>query len=266
MGSAIQLQINQTYRNAQEVIDIAGNFVQENKKQIKKTLRSNKSIKDPVIIYSYNGDVKKTTAPNKEGHDYQMAMAVQTALEKIIETSKQEGQDAFKKKILLIGRFGFDGQRLGLTGIFRFKPFGDKLENYKYPKLDITFMTAHASKGLTYDDVIIINCKNEKYGFPSKVESDPIMQMVIKEDKSYDYAEERRLFYVAMTRTKNRVYMIAPESNPSEFLLEIKKKYKNVVLDGFLNEKPVLANVTKPCPICGFPLQYRFKRAYGLNL
>ena len=97
-------------------------------------------------------------------------------------------------------------------------------------------MTAHASKGLGYDNVIVINGKNETYGFPSKIEDDPVLSFVIREDHSYEYAEERRLFYVAMTRTKNRVYFLAPQQNPSEFLLEIKKNYKNVVLKGSWNE------------------------------
>ena len=87
-------------------------------------------------------------------------------------------------------------------------------------------MTAHSSKGLGYDEVIIVNGKNETYGFPSKIEDDPVLSFVIKGDRSIDYAEERRLFYVAMTRTKNRVYFIAPEQNPSEFLLELKRIIK----------------------------------------
>lgn len=69
-------------------------------------------------------------------------------------------------------------------------------------------MTAHSSKGLGYDEVIIVNGKNETYGFPSKIEDDPVLSFVIKGDRSIDYAEERRLFYVAMTRTKNRCFIL----------------------------------------------------------
>ena len=127
-------------------------------------------------------------------------------------------------------------------------------------------MTAHSSKGLGYDDVIIINGKNETYGFPSKIEDDSVLAFVIKGDRAVDYAEERRLFYVAMTRTKNRVYFVAPESNPSEFLLEIKKEYKNVKLSGSWNEEEVVKTGRKPCPLCGYPLQLKYKRAYGLRL
>lgn len=126
-------------------------------------------------------------------------------------------------------------------------------------------MTAHASKGLGSDNVIIINAKNETFGFPSKIEDDPVLSFVIRHDASYEYAEERRLFYVAMTRTKNRVYFIAPEENPSEFLLEIKKDYKNVILRGNWNEMEQRKKY-KECPICGYPMQYRYKNAYGLRL
>lgn len=167
----------------------------------------------------------------------------------------------------MLGRFGFDGDKLEKSGLFEYINRGSKLKSVKYPKLNITFMTAHASKGLGYDNVIVVNGRNETYGFPSKVEDDPVLAFVIKGDRSIDYAEERRLFYVAMTRTKNRVYFIAPEQNPSEFLLEIKRDYKNVVLRGNWNEEPPQNNIAKKtCPICGYPMQFRYKSAYGLRL
>ena len=112
----------------------------------------------------------------------------------------------------------------------------------------------------------MINGRNEIYGFPSKIEDDPVLKFVIKKDDSIEYAEERRLFYVAMTRTKNRVFFIAPEQNPSEFLLEIKRDYKSVVLQGNWNEQQYQTTYRNLCPICGYPLQFRYKNAYGLRL
>lgn len=79
-------------------------------------------------------------------------------------------------------------------------------------------------------------------------------------------AEERRLFYVAMTRTKNRVYFIAPEKNPSEFLLEIKREYKKVYLRGKWSEEEPIRMGQKKCLICGFPMQLKYKASYGLKL
>lgn len=266
MGYAKLLKIVKTYRNSQEVIDIAGNFIQKNKAQISKELKSPKHIDDPVIIYTYDGSRKKKNADNKSGTNYQVAHAIEVALEQIINFNNKEGKPE-DSSILLLGRFGFDGDQLEKTGLFEYISKESRLKSVKYPNLNITFMTAHASKGLGYDNVIVINCKNETYGFPAKIEDDPVLSLVIKGDRSIDYAEERRLFYVAMTRTKNRVFLIAPEQNPSEFLLEIKKDYKNVILKGEWNETPSDNRwMKKTCPICGYPLQFRYKKAYGLRL
>lgn len=264
MGYAKMLKIVKTYRNSQDVIDIAGNFIQKNAEQISKRLISPKRIENPVIIYTYDSKAKGPNGDRRSGANYALANAVQTALTHIIESKKTEGKEP--GTILLLGRFGFDGDHLERSGLFEYINRGSKVKSVKYPELDITFMTAHSSKGLGYDDVIIINGKNETYGFPSKIEDDPVLAFVIKGDRAIDYAEERRLFYVAMTRTKNRVYFVAPESNPSEFLLEIKKEYKNVKLSGSWNEEEIAKIDRKSCPLCGYPLQLKYKRAYGLRL
>lgn len=266
MGYAKLLKITKTYRNSQEVIDIAGNFIQKNAEQITKALKSPKNIEDPVIIYTYDSTRKDRNADNRSGINYAIAHAIETALGQIVQYNKAEGKEE-DSSILLLGRFGFDGERLERSGLFEYINRGGKLKSVKYPGLNITFMTAHASKGLGYDNVIVVNGRNETYGFPSKIEDDPVLALVIRGDRSIDYAEERRLFYVAMTRTKNRVYFIAPEQNPSEFLLEIKRDYKNIVLKGSWNEEVQNNNFgKKACPICGYPMQYRYKNAYGLRL
>lgn len=59
---------------------------------------------------------------------------------------------------------------------------------------------------------------------------------------------------------------MAPEQNPSEFLLELKRDYKNVVLHGNWNEEKPQSIAKKSCPLCGYPMQLKYKRAYGLRL
>lgn len=264
MGYAKMLKIVRTYRNSQDVIDIAGNFIQKNSAQIEKRLLSEKRITDPVIIYTYDSTSKGPNGNRRSGVNYAVAHAVEVALTQLLEYKKQEGK--VPGTILLLGRYAFDGDHLEKSGLFEYINRGNKIKSVKYPKLDITFMTAHSSKGLGFDDVIIVNGKNETYGFPSKIEDDPVLGFVIKGDSSIDYAEERRLFYVAMTRTKNRVFFVAPEQNPSEFLLELKQDYKSVVLHGHWNEDVVQNFAKKVCPICGYPMQLKYKKAYGLRL
>ena len=125
-------------------------------------------------------------------------------------------------------------------------------------------MTAHSAKGLGYDNVILVNMVETKFGFPCQLEDDPIMKLVTHEDKSMPYAEERRLFYVAMTRTKNRVYIVAPKSKPSRFLVELVKDY-HLPTSEKINMGTVDAFHLR-CPICGFPLKKEFNKTYGLSL
>lgn len=265
MGYGKELKIIKTYRNSQEVIDIAGDFVQKNESQIKKTLLANKHIVDPVIIYSFDDKAKKYSPENNNearGALYMLANGIQTALTHIVENNNGNQN----KDILLIGRYGFDGQQLEKSNLFDYQDYGNKIICKKYPKIKIQFMTAHSSKGLGYDDVIIINTSNSTFGFPCKIDDDPVLKLVTHEDTSIQFAEERRLFYVAMTRTKNRVYMITPENKPSEFVLELIKNYKNIVLDGELKESETQLLSNKLCPICGYPLKYRMNNTYGLKL
>ena len=264
MGYAKLLKIENTYRNSQEVIDIAGTFIQKNDTQIKKTLRSPKHIKRPVIIYTYSPLLKGDRTEWRSGVNYATAAAVERALAQIVEFNKDEKRKS--KKILLLGRFNFDGDQLEKSGLFEYERRGGKVRSVKYPELDITFMTAHSSKGLGYDEVIVVNGKNETYGFPSKIEDDPILSLVVKQDRSIEYAEERRLFYVAMTRTKNRVYFVAPEKNPSEFLIELKNFFKDVELVGNWSEEAPNRAPRRTCPVCGYPLQLRYHRSYGMRL
>ena len=78
------------------------------------------------------------------------------------------------------------------------------------------------------------------------------------------FAVERRLFYVAMTRTKNRVYIAAPKNRPSRFLVELIKDFDITTTEEINMQVVDLFNIR--CPVCGFPLKYEFNKNYGLNL
>jgi DNA helicase-4 len=95
------------------------------------------------------------------------------------------------------------------------------------------------------------------------------MKLVIKQDRSIEYAEERRLFYVAMTRTKNRIFIAVPKERPSIFISEFVNDYSNVKVNGELEMKKTDSaelSLIKRCPVCGYPMQFRHKRGLGLKL
>jgi len=179
------LKINNTYRNSQELINTAGKFIMKNKRQLYKKLKSSKRIDKPIKIM-YGNNLKKL-------------------LDKVIEKHKN---------ILILGRNNFDIDRY-------FKL--DKDNNIQYSKANIRYLTIHASKGLEEECVVIINLKDDTLGIPNKIKDDKILKCVNNNIDIYPYEEERRLFYVALTRTKSDVYLLVDKKNPSIFVKELIK-------------------------------------------
>ena len=91
------------------------------------------------------------------------------------------------------------------------------------------FLTVHKAKGLEADNVILINLTNNLYGFPNKLEDERIFKYVNNYKDNIRYEEERRLFYVALTRTKNNIYFYLDISNISTFVKEIKRENKKYI-------------------------------------
>jgi len=200
------LKITKTYRNSQQLIDIAGKFIQKNKNQITKNLKSPKQLSNPITIIKY----KK----NKS-----------TKLQQIIDyIIKKYGPE---KNILILGRYTFDKDTIIDNKIILEN--NNKIKYIKSSTTIIDYMTIHSSKGLGYDNVILINTEKAKLGFPTNKRTDKILKQLITTEKTIRYAEERRLFYVALTRTKNEIIIMTPKYKQSVFIKEI-KKYKNVTI------------------------------------
>ncbi len=259
-GYGQELSITKTYRNAQEVIDIAGGFIQKNASQIRKALVSPKHITNPIIIETYTEEVDRKKFEGKGGKYFLIGKTVETIIDQILEVNPNSS-------ILLLGRYGFDAYNLGRSADFVYDERSGNVFSKKYANKPIEFMTVHRAKGLGYDNVIIINARNEVYGFPSQVKEDPVLKFVVQDDHSIEYAEERRLFYVALTRTKNRVYIVTPQEHPSEFVTELLFDYPSIIVHGDLvmDDKTEI-QISKRCPVCGYPMQFRYKKAYGLKL
>ncbi len=115
------------------------------------------------------------------------------------------------KNILILGRNNSD------------KSFFNIEENDQ-----IKFLTIHKAKGLEANNVILINLYNKINGFPSKIKNEKIISNLLSKDYIL-YEEERRLFYVALTRTRNFIYLLAPLNNYSIFIKEFLKNYKDYI-------------------------------------
>ena len=119
----------------------------------------------------------------------------------------------------------------------------------------IQALTAHSSKGLEADYVFLLNCNSgyDDYGFPSQVADDPILDYVLSRSDSYDHAEERRVFYVAITRAKRASYVLFDKQYPSLFVTEL----------GGVKEQDDTGGRT--CPRCGKGKLMFTKDGYAKN-
>ena len=97
-----------------------------------------------------------------------------------------------------------------------------------YPNANIYYKTIHKAKGLEEDNVLIINLTSDINSLPSKIKDEKILKYVIKHYDAFPFEEERRLFYVALTRT-NYCYLFVPKDNPSIFVSELIKNYKEYI-------------------------------------
>lgn len=184
------INLKNTYRNSQELINITSKFINKNPYQIKKTMISNLHIQKPIeYIYYFN--------PKK-------------SFKRLLNSLKN-------KNIMIISRNKND--------IYNYIDNEFKIINNTliYKDKRFKYLTIHSSKGLEEDYVIILNLSNNKYGIPNKIINSDILKYVTNKCDNYKYSEERRLFFVGLTRCKYKVYLLIPFINPSIFIKELKK-------------------------------------------
>lgn len=233
-GYSKVLKIEKTYRNSQSLIDEASRFVLKNPIQLRKDLHSDKHIDYPLVFWGFDNDPKT---------------ALQGAINKIVSDG------GTRSSILLLGRTNYDIDIVKSSGLFKIHRDNrnEKLEYLPLPELQIDFLSVHKAKGLEADNVIILNFKNDKLGFPNQIDDDPVLNLVLTKAEKYKFAEERRLFYVAITRTKNRTFILTDNKNPSPFFNEFVES-KSVFFHSIKNSSD--AEQTN-CPCCksGFLLK-----------
>ena len=200
------MKIQNTYRNSNELINIAGNFIMRNNNQIKKKLKSNKHLKYPIKIVYYKN--------------------IKDAFKRLILNIYEDNED---KKILVLGRNNSD-----INMVIDDKYFKLVENNLIYKaneSIKIEYLTIHKSKGLESDNVIIINLEDDYLSLPNKIKENKILRYVTLNKDIFKFAEERRLFYVGLTRTKNYVYLLTPYKNESIFISELKRFHKNKLIE-----------------------------------
>ena len=221
------LKIEKTYRNSQQLIDEASKFILRNPMQLRKDLRSDKFLNYPLVFWGCEKDPGRV---------------LQQMISKIIS------EFGANSSILLLGRTNYDCEIAKKSGLFKVS-YKNRKESFEYipnPTLPIYFMSVHKSKGLEADNVIILNFKNDTLGFPNQIADDNVLNLVLTNAEKYDFAEERRLFYVAITRTRNRTFVLTDCNNPSPFFNEFKESMSVC----YVAMKDAVAEDCVNCPRC----------------
>lgn len=187
-------KIETTYRFGEPLVSLSSQFIQRNKAQIKKNIHPfNPQIKTELQFCDY------------ERRDYC------NVVEQLIASIP------LGKSVFLLGRYSFDDYYLSF--IYKSVKEGNRFF-YIIRDRKIEFLTVHKSKGLEADYVIILQCNKDTYGFPSLVNDAPVLNYVLTKSDQYPYGEERRLFYVAITRAKIKTYVLYDRHFPSVFVDE----------------------------------------------
>ncbi len=211
-GVSKKVKLDYTFRYNDKISSVSQKFIESNPYQIKKEIKTLTQVNSPAVhVWWGEEDLEK--------------------IKQILSHTQQKKQGVpFSVFLLGRNRFSFP-------------------ENFKsiwaqYPTLDIHALTVHKSKGLEADVTIIPGVFAGRLGFPSSIQGDPILELALAKEENFDYAEERRLFYVAITRAKEEVHILASNRNVSPFVREMEDEGYEVKHHYKDNIKPQV------CPKC----------------
>ncbi len=227
-------KLESTHRFNNKILEYSGAFIQKNPAQLKKSLKT-----DFIVDENYQALDIRTY---ERSHN----LAVDQAIIGLLEELQSETQNSSKQSVLLLGRYNHNRP-------VQFRAIKARFAH----SFDIEFLTVHKAKGSTFDYSILIDVNAGLLGFPSEIIDDPLLQLVLQKGDTFKNAEERRLFYVALTRAKNINYILTQRGKESKFVKELQKTSQR-------NQREETAN--KVCPQCGGELverQGRFGAFYG---
>lgn len=211
-GPAQTLYLQTTFRNPQRIADVASRFISRNPTQLpKRVISHHRDPGQPIVV---------------------VRVADQSALHRAVRDHLTHlGAQSPGGSVDILGRYRRDRE---------FVPRGN------FGGLTVTFRTIHAAKGLEADHIVLPNLTTGTYSFPSRINDDPVLALAMAAGDDFPDAEERRLFYVALSRARQSVALFTIAGAESPFVVELLNDPDVIVYDASPNITP-----TQACPACG---------------
>ena len=230
-GETKVFKIEQTYRFPEQLAKLSGSFIMKNRTQLIKDIQGI-NCRDPDQIVEINGPSERTDLNSLRFFFLNLP------------------RDA---RIFLLGRYNFDIKKISHCEFlnFDYETNEPRILMPERPDLNIKFCSAHRSKGLQADYVFIINCRDATLGFPSQVKEKELITLArktllrknsqmklgnsqkrkllnmiwknLRPARDDEFVEERRLFYVAMTRARKKIFFLSVKNKESSFICELRK-------------------------------------------
>ena len=217
LGCVKNRSLSKTFRYGNDILEPTSMFVQRNPSQTQRNLQTDQTAGQGITV------VGSTTASG----------GIELALNDIAEQERSTAVGSSRPEVLILGRYNRSENDVPRTASRGRGP--------------LSFSTVHRAKGQETEYVVVLDLQDAWNGFPAQIEDDPLLDLVMPTTKgqSFAHAEERRLFYVATTRAKRGVYLIADRDHPSTFVQELTAQHPGIRRIGMLAQ-----NCTWACPRC----------------
>lgn len=239
-GENRRFELTRTFRCVQQVCDVSSQFIMKNPRQISKIVEGKSNFKSSHISIVWV-DEGRWQKPTTQSPDEGLLLAIHRATADLLPGM---GRESLK----VLGRYGWETHKDKRPDVSALNEL-----------VDVSWGTIHSSKGLEADHIVIVGVdSDDRYGFPSAIEDDPVLNLVMPGIDDYAHSEERRLLYVALTRARKSVTLIGKRQKPSPFLIELQRAFDIPVM----NSKGEL-KTEKWCPRCGNTLDVRINGKTG---
>lgn len=223
-GFTIKCKIETTYRFGNPLVARSSEFILKNPSQVQK------------VVHPLSEDVstKLSFIPFSRSTKDEYLAKIKAVIDSI----------PANETVMLMGRYNYEVNVFPRSCV-KEAP-NSKRATVTFAGRTMQFMSVHAAKGLEADNVLILNCSQDEGGFPSRITDDPILGYVLSEIDTFEYSEERRLFYVAITRAKKHTFVLYNENMPSVFVTEmlVDSESINANTEGGEEQLQML------CPVC----------------